>query len=247
VGVFALVTAIFSWQLWLLPSLLFKGIRLAQNPTVTDWTDEPPPDQANAWIDAQVEALEAQGFVAGRRTRIVGELATSVVWRAHLRHKKNRTRAALSAWFLAVDDALKPVRQELTLQVEAGSQGILLLTTGDDVDDALWPADITTLVLPDEQDIGVILACFQRRLAELGENLARAHKNRRDGPAEVVWRRQELFDHQVVLGLLRLDEDASEWRLTWTGACMNGFYQFWPLRRRAVRRQRREAARLRKA
>ena len=88
-GLLALVTAVGTWQLWLLPSLLFKEVRLGLAPEVLDWEDAPPSQEDSAWFDQVVPGLEALGFQAGRRTRVAGELATSVVWRTHLRHTTN--------------------------------------------------------------------------------------------------------------------------------------------------------------
>lgn len=246
--VFAVATAMMAfstWQLWLLPTLLLRGVRLGLVPQVTGWDADPPDVETRAWIETMSQDLAAHGFKSGERTCVRGEIATSVVWRAHLRHKQSRTRAAVSAWFLDGEQGPVPIRQELTLQVEAAGGRTLLLTTGDDVDDGLWPPGIETVVLPGEDDVAVVLACFERRLAELGSDLSRARKNQRSGPDEAAAQRQALLDHQQEVGLVRQDTDAGVWRLTWTGACMNAFYQFWPLRRRTVRAQRRMAARLR--
>ncbi len=244
VAVFAVTTAAATWQLWLLPTLLLKGVRLAHAPDVSDWDTEPPPQDALAWLQERAQGLVTRGFVAGARTCVRGEIGPSVAWRAHLRHKKDRTRVALTAWHLQTDGAPRPVRQELSLQIEAARGQILVVTTSDDVEDALWPPHLTTVVLAGETDLDRVLGALAKRLAELGPDLKRARRHRHSGPEEGALRRTELLEHQRELRLVRLDEEAEEWRLTWTGACMNAFYRFWPLRRRAVARQRREARRL---
>lgn len=237
-------TSLSTWQLWLLPSLLLRGVKLAQVPQVTDWLADPPPDDARAWLEAQAGALAGRGFVLGQQTCVRGEILPAVAWRTHLRHKKDRTRAALTAWYLDGEDEVRALRQELSLQVEAAGGRTLLLTTSDDVDASLWPNDLVAVVLAEEADLDVVLGAFSRKLEELGPDRARARRNQRRGPEEAAARRQELLDHQLELRLVRLDEGAAQWRLTWSGACMNAFYRFWPLRRRVVASQRREARRL---
>ncbi len=244
VSAFLLFTAVASWQLWLLPSLLLRGVRLAQVPQVSDWEADPPPDEARVWLEDQARALVERGFSQGQQTCVRGEIVPGLVWRSHLRHKKDRTRAALSAWYLEGAEGARPLRQEHSFQIEASKGRTLLVTTSDDVDAALWPPDLVTVVLAGETDLDRVLGALAQKLGELGPDLARARRNQLRGPEEVATRRQDLLEHQLELRLVRLDEGVGEWRLTWTGACMNAFYRFWPLRRRAVARQRREARRL---
>ncbi len=244
VGLLTAAMAALTWQLWLLPTLLFKGVRLAAEPQVSDWEAEPPPAEAAAWLTPAIAHLQARGFALGDQTCVRGELKPSLVWRAHLRHKKDRTRAALSAWYLDGEDGPRPLRQELSLQVEVQGDRLLLMTTSDDVDDALWPVELVTVVLAGETDLARVLTAFERKRDELGADLTRARRAKHGGAEEVRLRRAHLLEHQQGLKLVHLAEQGGEWRLTWSGACMNAFYRFWPLRRRAVARQRREAARL---
>jgi len=243
-GLVAAAMAALTWQLWLLPSLLYKAVRLVRVPTLRDWEQRPPEAEARAWLTGSVEALESLGFAPGRRTCVEGEMASSVAWRCHLRHPDSRVRAAATAWALDEEGGTKPLERVLTLQVEGIGGRLLVATTAAEVQAELHPERFSTLVLASETEPGRVVTAFESWLEEVGRDVRAARRSTHDGPTEVAVRRQEVLAHHRELGLVRLDEQSGSWRLTWTGACMHAFYAFWPLRRRALARQRRLASRL---